>query len=397
MLHTTNFGANWSTVKPGGSDTVSFNVNSLAGRPLCFVNAATGWVIGELGDPADPRGAVIYSTTNSGSSWTKQLVKGWSNGVAVQFVDANNGWATVVNNPAPNFIWSVVHTTNGGSDWALSHSDSADGKFFDPYFTDPENGWAILDSVAGTPCWILHTTNGGSTWTTQFSQSNTMYGGLCALQFTDTKHGWVVGGGEICHTTDGGTTWSMLPNTGISPSSSTQHALFFLNADTGWIGSQSSTTYPDTSVVLYTTDGGVSWSTEATGIQYGISGLCFVDAKNGWLAGGEGGLCSTTNSGVTTVQEGPARGIADRFELNQNFPNPFNPTTTIRYAIPIRSHVTLRVFNTLGQEVAELVDAEKIAGTYTVTFDAGGLASGVYLYRLETGGFVQTRKLMVIK
>ncbi|HTX18888.1 MAG TPA: T9SS type A sorting domain-containing protein [Bacteroidota bacterium] len=95
---------------------------------------------------------------------------------------------------------------------------------------------------------------------------------------------------------------------------------------------------------------------------------------------------------VQTVVSPPAE-----YHLSQNYPNPFNPTTTLSYDIPGRSHVVLSVFNTLGERVAELVNGEKEAGTYVVTFDARGLASGVYLYRMEAGGFVQTRKLMVIK
>jgi hypothetical protein len=85
------------------------------------------------------------------------------------------------------------------------------------------------------------------------------------------------------------------------------------------------------------------------------------------------------------------------FVLSQNYPNPFNPTTQISYTIPTRSHVTLAVFNTLGQKVAELVNSEKEAGTYDVTFDASRLASSVYLYRIQAGSFVQTKKLVVVK
>ena len=85
------------------------------------------------------------------------------------------------------------------------------------------------------------------------------------------------------------------------------------------------------------------------------------------------------------------------FSLSQNFPNPFNPTTIINYTIPTRSHVTLSVFNTLGQKVTELVNGEKEAGDYSVTFDASGLASGVYLYRMQAGSFVETKKLVLMK
>jgi hypothetical protein len=91
------------------------------------------------------------------------------------------------------------------------------------------------------------------------------------------------------------------------------------------------------------------------------------------------------------------RRIPLEFTLAQNYPNPFNPSTTIRYGLPSRSHVTIAVFNMLGQLVATLVPGEQEAGYHDVQFEAGRLASGIYLYRLTAGDFVQTKKLAVVR
>lgn len=85
------------------------------------------------------------------------------------------------------------------------------------------------------------------------------------------------------------------------------------------------------------------------------------------------------------------------FDLRQNYPNPFNPATEITYLLPGASDVTLRVFDILGREVATLVNEKKPAGSHTVRFDASGLASGVYVYRLIAGAFEQSRRMMLLR
>jgi hypothetical protein len=102
----------------------------------------------------------------------------------------------------------------------------------------------------------------------------------------------------------------------------------------------------------------------------------------------------------------PPGGVPSVFSLAQNFPNPFNPVTTISYALPVESFVSLKVFNTLGQEVATLVHESQIAGRYSVQFPVAGanigkgsekLSSGIYFYRLHAGEFVGMRKMLLVK
>ena len=127
-----------------------------------------------------------------------------------------------------------------------------------------------------------------------------------------------------------------------------------------------------------------------------------------------GGFLATRSGGVTSVHpEAPQ--IPLTCELRQNYPNPFNPTTVIGYEVPVVSAVSLRVYDLLGREVAILINEVEAPGTHSVTFNASGLASGVYLYRIEAGspstpkgqapkgqagsgrGFVQTKKLVLLK
>lgn len=102
--------------------------------------------------------------------------------------------------------------------------------------------------------------------------------------------------------------------------------------------------------------------------------------------------------GTVDVNEQPvASNLPNTFSLEQNYPNPFNPTTTFSFSIPYSSFVILKVFDVLGREVGTLVNEERRSGTHSVEWDASGFASGVYFYRLQSGGLSETRKLILAR
>jgi len=86
-----------------------------------------------------------------------------------------------------------------------------------------------------------------------------------------------------------------------------------------------------------------------------------------------------------------------QFDLSQNYPNPFNPSTSIQFSLPEAAHVRLDVFNSLGQLVYTLVNEQRSTGVHTVRFNAAGLSSGVYLYKITTADFSQTKKMLLVK
>jgi hypothetical protein len=103
------------------------------------------------------------------------------------------------------------------------------------------------------------------------------------------------------------------------------------------------------------------------------------------------------NAVINTVQPAGTSPATGQFVLVQNFPNPFNPTTTISYSLPRAGEVSLKIFNLLGEEVATLAFGHREAGTHSIQWDAAGQTSGVYFCRLQEGGFIETKRMLLLK
>jgi len=99
----------------------------------------------------------------------------------------------------------------------------------------------------------------------------------------------------------------------------------------------------------------------------------------------------------TSIEEEIIAELPDEYSLLNNYPNPFNPSTKIRYSVPQLSIVQIKLFDILGNEIETLVNEEKLAGTYELTWNPVNLPSGVYIYRLRAGDFIQTKKMVLMK
>jgi hypothetical protein len=153
----------------------------------------------------------------------------------------------------------------------------------------------------------------------------------------------------------------------------------------------------------------VIWSSFSGGFGTPKSDTTEIGSIIGQSFSGRGANSTTAITSGFLARPNTVTSVGDKtgslplsFSLSQNFPNPFNPSTTIRFQVAAATHVTLKVYDVLGREVASLVDEEKTGGEYRVTFDAANVASGVYFYRLQANGaggstYVETRKLVLLK
>ncbi|MFB3056836.1 MAG: T9SS type A sorting domain-containing protein, partial [Ignavibacteriaceae bacterium] len=118
-----------------------------------------------------------------------------------------------------------------------------------------------------------------------------------------------------------------------------------------------------------------------------------------WFQGWQGGTASIgyATSSVTNVNEESYGYMIKDFILYQNYPNPFNPQTVISYKIRARSNVVIKINDVLGKEISTLVNEEKDAGTYEVTFNGGALPSGIYYYKITIGNYSDTKKMILLK
>jgi uncharacterized delta-60 repeat protein len=135
----------------------------------------------------------------------------------------------------------------------------------------------------------------------------------------------------------------------------------------------------------------------ATALAVQKDGGIVIAGTNNWNNYRVFNLTRYLGDPVTGVKKKGYGEIPDALTLQQNYPNPFNPSTTIKYDIPRQAHVTLKVYNILGEEVAVLVNGERQPGSYEVKFDGGRLSSGIYLYSIKTGNKIITKKMILLK
>lgn len=389
-------------------------------------------------------GATFFYVNNTGLG-TLELYCGWGSNANLIFAGNGGGVGGTGGNA------SYYKTTNGGSNWTTIGSTGGSGGFFNGIVfsrTMPTFGVAQSDPPlgAGTPYYVPISTNGGTTWTVTnppgVSGAASAQNSIMVIDNQFFGFGLNAGAARIYMTTNGGTSWfvgnlgitgvfvsgfafSEDKMRGIAVSSTSLPTLSrTTNGGTTWspvntglgIGGGVSVKWiPGTNVCYVaggtgaggvigkSTDGGATWSQMTTSSLTGVAHFEFYTAVTADGITAYGYAICTDGSVLKLVDAITSTGnnngvIPNDYKLEQNFPNPFNPTTTIKFSIPSASHVTLKVYNALGKEVASIVDGYKKAGEYSEGFAAStNLNSGIYFYKLTADNFTDTKKMMLIK
>jgi hypothetical protein len=173
-------------------------------------------------------------------------------------------------------------------------------------------------------------------------------------------------------------------------------SIFMANENIGYaVGDKSG--YLNGNMILKTTNGGNNWFSQSVPSIIGLYSVFFSNVETGYICGKNGVVLKTTNGGNLTGINLIVVEMPFNFSLSQNYPNPFNPQTRIKFAVPKASFTKLIIYDLLGREVATLVNEELKPGTYEADWDGSNYSSGVYFYKIISGDFVETKKMVLMK
>ena len=372
-----NNGDTWSPVNTG------LTHDNVSGLAVC----GTDLFAGTGGDPTGPPTGGIFRSTNNGTSWSDV-----SSGLTSVRCVAVSGTNVVVGSIS-NYVGGIFRSTDAGANWTRSDSTVLGNCTVNTFAVI---GGKIFAGLSGPGVFLSN--DGGATWAKVSSGlpdvalvnciavgGTNIFAGTSESGAGDLPRWW----GGVFLSTNYGTTWSAV-NSGLPLSDPNQAVYAIVASGSNVIASTR------LNGVFVSTDSGSSWSRANSGLTDSTV-YSFALVGNNLFAGTSGAVWRRPLSEMISSVIVPSGQLPAVFRLEQNYPNPFNPTTTIRYALPTKTHVTLTVFNTLGQQVAELVNGYVDAGIHDVKFDGSGLASGVYYYRLIAGERVDSKKLILMK
>lgn len=400
-------------------------------RTLHFSDSLTGWVGGDSGS--------IFFTSDGGLNWIQQQTNTNSKIMRLFFLDDYRAWALTWADAGSGdnsfYGTEILKTTDGGENWSIEQYRDENIFLRGIYFLDTLKGFA-----GGVPGQFLKTTDGGLNWEPANIDSGIFsHFPVIDFKFFNQLYGFACGGrfdiaGVIWRTTNGGESWAPL-DAQYSPADEVWDIHFFDSLHVMAIGGD-----PDLFGVgiMHSTDAGISWSYEEIGVfgqalalsfrtenegwavvpqsetfvatfDYGVNWLSyptpdssklydiqFTDSLTGYAVGEEGVIAKYRYQPPDFVSEEFSTIVKD-FILYQNFPNPFNPATTISFNLSEPGQVSLNIYNVLGTRITILLEDYKSNGNHSVVWNAENEPSGVYYFQLNVDGKLETRKMMLLK
>lgn len=358
----------------------------------------------------------IYKSTDLGFSWSES---GLTNHWIISFSKDNSGilyTATI----GSQFGSGVYKSTDGGSTWNKVW-DALTG--MNCVYVD-QNGYVYVGlNYTSTQGGIFRSTDGGTNWQQIFNQTENIY----AITKLNSGRILAAGYGKVFYSDNGGVSWNTTTSSFVSFTPSAfavngQNEIFlatlgygiYKSTDNGLTWVNKTGAGWDYSSLIINTDGSIyagtrgnwvyrslnngdNWELVKSGMGEDKYILSLLTNSTGYLFAGMDyyGLYKSVNKVVTDiddVNENPTD-----YSLKQNYPNPFNPSTRIQYSISNTQFVTIKIFDILGNEVADLINEFKSAGNYEIEFNGLNLSSGMYFYTLSAGNFIQTKKMILLK
>jgi len=377
-----------------------------------FVNINTGYTLSSK----------IFKTTDGGVTWEPKTssVASSDHDYFLYFPHHDTGY---FNNG------SLYKTVNGGNNWSYINPPFYYSNFPKTFFLNSNTGWIGDDSC------VYRTTNGGINFT-RYTLRDTIDPPYCkGIKFFNANTGYYIGTYSIYKTTNGGESWNPLSNTSPLPNpvGAGIYASDFCNENTGvvfgfsngaryvsrttnagvsWNGGSGLTTSliskikfiseqtgwmcGSNSALFKTTNSGENWVSYPLDTIYKLTNIDFIDVNTGWISTGRNKILRTTTGGAVFISQISSE-VPGKFLLSQNYPNPFNPNTVINYDLRAAGFVTMKIYNSSGSEIKTLISEKQSAGSYSVNFNAEGLPSGVYYYKLSSGNLSETKKMILLK
>ncbi|HZW38654.1 MAG TPA: T9SS type A sorting domain-containing protein [Ignavibacteriaceae bacterium] len=368
ILRTTNKGIKWEKV---------FDCNFL--EDICIIDNKNSFVIDLY--------TTILKTTDAGLTWKRMANPlTYMLGNSVSFSDLNNGIITATDD------FGFLKTTDGGNTWNI-YPALKDSHWFpiSVHLIDSLNGIIVGEDyklIRAPKGIILKTTDGGNTWyqTYKISSESVFY----EVDFADKNYGVAIGMDRtyygkvyLLSTSNGGSTW-----TKIEMSNHSVYELSYPNKDNCFILLDDG--------IIKSTDQGATWNYVSQN-NYEFNGIHFLNSETGYLVGNNSKIVSTVSTLAPVITDVVNLNNSQQYFLYQNYPNPFNPTTKVNYIVPKTSKVKIDVYDILGNLVKNIINEDKSEGKYEVEIDLSAFSSGVYLYRIQTDNYTESKKMMLIK